>query len=94
MAGGGALSVTVLYEKAGDWVSKAQRAGKLSGSAALLSSLETNLASNPSPLALRGRAEELPLAAYLRGDLRPLLLWGLLVVLLCEAYAFHRLGLF
>ena len=70
------------------------RAGKLSGSAALLSSLETNLARNPAPLALRGRAEELPLAAYLRGDLRPLLLWGLLVVLLCEAYAFHRLGLF
>ena len=69
-------------------------AGKVRGSAALLASLETNLVANPTPLALAGQVDELPWVAYLRGDLRPLLLWALLLVLVGEAWLFHRLGMF
>ena len=69
-------------------------AGEVRGSAALLSGRETNLRPNPSPLAITGPREELPLAAYFRGDLRPLLLWGILLILAFEAWLFHRLGVF
>lgn len=69
-------------------------AGELRGSAALLSGRETNLRPNPSPLEVAGPKQELPLAAYFRGDLRPLLLWGILLILVSEAWLFHRLGVF
>lgn len=69
-------------------------AGSVRGSAALLSGRETNLRPNPVPLALAGPTEELPLAAYFRGDLRPILLWGILLILVVEAWFFHRLGVF
>ncbi|MBL4844141.1 MAG: BatA and WFA domain-containing protein [Planctomycetes bacterium] len=70
------------------------QAGDIRGSAALLSSRETNLQANPVPLVAAGPRKELPLEAYLRGDLRPILLWGILCVLLVEAWLFHRLGVF
>lgn len=69
-------------------------AGKVRGSAALLSGRETNLRPNPSPLEAAGPREELPWADYFRGDLRPLLLWGILLILVGEAWLFHRLGVF
>jgi len=69
-------------------------AGEVRGSASLLSGRETNLRPNPSPLAVAGPREELPLADYFRGDLRPLLLWGILLILVGEAWLFHRLGVF
>jgi VWA domain-containing protein len=69
-------------------------AGEMRGSAALLSGRETNLRPNPSPLELAGPKAELPWADYFRGDLRPLLLWGILLILVGEAWLFHRLGVF
>jgi len=68
------------------------------GSAALLSAAETSLAASdeaaPSAEAPR-RAADQPVpdearSSFLRGDMTPLLMWGILAVLLMESWLFHR----
>jgi hypothetical protein len=86
-----------LLDRVGLW-----RAGDAEGSAALLSPRETLVSAKAGPtgdgeaggasLAARGRphASGGEASGFLRGDLTPLLMWAILVVLAVESYLFHR----
>ena len=60
------------------------------GSAALLSSRETCLATRIRPTEALEGVETKGTVPFMRGDLTPLLLCGIVAVLLAESYLFHR----
>jgi hypothetical protein len=75
-------------------VAGATGAAAQTGSAALCSPRETDLgAAAAASRGLKPQAASLKpqaLPGLLRGDLTPLCLWGVMCVLLCESWLFHR----
>jgi hypothetical protein len=58
------------------------------GSASVLSASETRLPSRPQDI--RAQTETSRTASLLRGDLTPVLLWTVLVILVMESFFYHR----